>query len=222
MDNSGGRMAVTITKQELSALPAMTYEGRVVMVDSLEKAELAVAELKGEITLGFDTETKPSFKRGQMNKVALMQIATRSCCYLFRLNKIGIPDGLRSILEDSNILKIGVSIHDDFHNLKKITDIQPEGFLDLQSFVKGYHIADNSLSRIYGILFNKRISKGQRLTNWEAAELTPFQQAYAALDAAACIQIYDYLIEDKFSAQNSIYWRDITPPSPSSKEAVKP
>lgn len=206
------RKAATITKQELSALPMETYAGNILLVDSEEKAVEAAESLKKEKIIGFDTETKPSFKRGQTNNVALLQLSTRSVTYLIRLNRIGLPDAIRSILEDENILKIGVSIHDDFHNLHKLYELSPAGFIDLQSFVKDYGIADNSLARIYAILFGLRISKGQRLTNWEAEELTIHQQAYAALDALACVRIYTHLLNGFFKAEMSDFYREIEQP----------
>ncbi|MDE6028092.1 MAG: 3'-5' exonuclease domain-containing protein 2 [Muribaculaceae bacterium] len=189
-----------------------TYAGNILLVDSEEKAVEAAESLKKEKIIGFDTETKPSFKRGQTNNVALLQLSTRSVTYLIRLNRIGLPDAIRSILEDENILKIGVSIHDDFHNLHKLYELSPAGFIDLQSFVKDYGIADNSLARIYAILFGLRISKGQRLTNWEAEELTIHQQAYAALDALACVRIYTHLLNGFFKAEISEFYREIEQP----------
>lgn len=208
------KKAATITKQELAELPMVSYEGTIILVDSSEKAEEAALELRKETLIGFDTETKPSFKRGQTNNVALLQLSTRSSCYLFRLNHIGLCDGIKQLLEDPSILKVGVSIHDDFHNLRKLYSLAPDGFIDLQNFVKDFSIADNSLARIYGILFGERISKGQRLTNWEADELTAHQQAYAALDALACVRIYDHLTAGRFNPEESPYYREIEPPTP--------
>lgn len=196
---------VTISKQKLAELPLATFEGEIVLIDTLAKADEAAELLAREKIIGFDTETKPSFKRGQNHNVALLQLATQRVAYLFRLNKIGIPESLKKILEDENIQKIGLSIHDDFINLNKKYRFSPAGFTDLQGFVKDYLILDNSLARIYAILFNLRISKGQRLTNWEAEELTNHQQGYAALDAYACIKIYDYLTSGKFEPFNSPY-----------------
>ncbi|MDE6683370.1 MAG: 3'-5' exonuclease domain-containing protein 2 [Muribaculaceae bacterium] len=213
------KRAATITKQELSALPMVTYAGSIFLIDSEEKALEAAETLRREKILGFDTETKPSFKRGQTNNVALLQLSTHSSTFLIRLNHIGLPDPIKSVLEDEGILKIGVSIHDDFHNLNKLYDLSPAGFIDLQSFVKDFGIADNSLARIYAILFGMRISKGQRLTNWEADELTIHQQAYAALDALACVEIYEHLIEGKFNAVNSEYYRIIESPVAKSNNA---
>lgn len=208
------KRAATITKQELSALPMETFAGSIFLVDSEEKAAEAAEILSKEKILGFDTETKPSFKRGQTNNVALLQLSTHSSTFLIRLNQIGLPEQIKSILENERILKIGVSIHDDFHNLNKLYHLIPAGFIDLQSFVKDFGIADNSLARIYAILFGLRISKGQRLTNWEADELTAHQQAYAALDALACIDIYEHLVAGNFIAEKSTFYRIIETPAP--------
>lgn len=199
------RAIVTISKEQLAKLPIAVYEGKICLVDTPDKMEEAVKHLKEAKIIGFDTETRPSFKRGHTFKMALIQLCTQDCCYLFRTNEIGYPKELIDILEDPNILKVGLSIHDDFHNLRRVTNIEPKGFIDLQTFVKDYKIADNSLSRLYGILFGYRISKGQRLTNWENAELTPLQKNYAALDAFACISIYNYLTQGKFNPKESKY-----------------
>lgn len=200
---------VSISKQELAVLPVAAFPGNIVVVDRPEKVSEAVCALCAETVIGFDTETKPSFRRGHSNNVALLQLSTHTTCYLFRLNMIGMFPEVRELLENPDILKIGVSIHDDFHNLHKLYDMKPQGFIDLQSYVKDYDILDNSLSRIYAILFGKRISKGQRLTNWEAPELTSHQQEYASLDAYACIQIYDHLNQNGFDPAASPYYHTL-------------
>lgn len=205
---------VSITKQELAELPAAEFEGEIILVDTPEDAEKAAEALRQEAEIGFDTETKPSFKRGQSHFVSLLQLSTHTKCYLIRLNHIGMPQSILNILEDDNIKKIGVSIHDDFINLKKRFRINPDGFIDLQSYVKDYKIADNSLSRIYAVLFDKRISKGQRLTNWEATQLTQHQQEYASLDALACLHIYDYLRGGNFDYKQCKYYRYEEPVQP--------
>lgn len=198
---------VTISKQELATLPAAHYEGTIHLIDSPEQVEAAADMLRKAEIIGFDTETRPSFKRGQSYQVALMQLSTPTDCFLLRLNVIGLPECIKSILEDESIPKIGVSLHDDFHNLHKIYTLKPGGFIDLQPFVKDFKIIDNSLSRIYAILFGKRISKGQRLTNWEATKLTEGQKQYAAFDALSCIQIYRHLTAGNFTPENSPYYR---------------
>lgn len=202
----------TIAKEELAILPAEEYEGDIIIIDSLQDVDNALEVLRKASVIGFDTETRPSFKKGITHKVALMQLANNKTCYLFRLNNIGMPDSLNDFLEDESVTKVGLSIHDDFHNLNKITDLNPGGFIDLQSFVKQFKIHDNSLTRIYSILFGKRISKGQRLTNWEAENLTHNQQMYAALDAFACVKIYNYLTDGNFTVENSPYYRELPQP----------
>lgn len=199
------RAIVTIDKEQLVNLPQAVYKGRIVLVDNMLKLEDAIQDLKKEKIIGFDTETRPSFKKGVQYEVALIQLSTPAICYLFRTNVIGFPQEIIDIIQDPEITKVGLSIHDDFHSLRKVTEIDPQGFIDLQQYVKEFKIADNSLSRVYGILFGERISKGQRLTNWESVELTPAQQSYAALDAYACLRIYEYLKEGKFNPIESEY-----------------
>lgn len=194
---------ISISKQQLAELPVAHFEGRISVVDHLEQVADAIADLRTSSIIGFDTETRPSFTKGQLNNVSLIQLSAEKVCYLFRLNKVGMPDELKALLEDPDIQKIGLSLHDDFLNLGRICTLSPSGFIDLQNYVKDFHIADNSLSKIYGIVFGKRITKGQRLTNWEATELTPSQQAYAALDAQACLQIYFNLRSGKFNPETS-------------------
>lgn len=203
----GKILKTSITKAELAELPAAPCNGRIIMIDSDSGINEAVADLRKSSIIGFDTETKPSFKRGEHHFVSLLQLSTRENCYLFRLNIIGLPEEVKKLLEDDHITKVGLSIHDDFLNLHKKFELEPKGFIDLQSFVKDFNISDNSLSRIYGILFGKRISKGQRLSNWEAPVLTQFQQEYAALDAFACLDIYYYLKNTGFNYKQSKYYR---------------
>lgn len=211
------RAIVTINKDKLANLPAAEYKGEIVLVDQESKVKEAVEVLKNSPIIGFDTETRPSFRKGLYYNVALIQLCTQDKCYLFRTNIIGYPKELIEILENPNLLKVGLSIHDDFHNLRKVTELNPQGFVDLQPYVKEFKIADNSLSRVFGILFGERISKGQRLSNWESSELSESQQSYAALDAYACIRIYEYLNSGKFDPMKSEYL--IFPPEPEIKDS---
>lgn len=196
---------LTISKEKLCNLPPAGYKGQIIVIDKPEEVENAIKNLRSEKVIGFDTETRPSFRRGQTYNVALIQLAIPGYCYLFRTNDIGYPKQLINLLEDGNIIKVGLSVHDDFHNLRRVTEVDPQGFIDLQSFVKNFKIADNSLSRIFGILFGERISKGQRLTNWESQELSDSQLNYAALDAEACLRIYNYLKGGEFNPYQSEY-----------------
>lgn len=196
---------VTISKQQLSVLPAAQFNGELRLVEDEEEIKDAIDKLRESDIIGFDTETRPTFRKGQSNTVSLIQLSTRKTCYLFRINHVGLAKPIVDLLEDPSIKKIGLSIHDDFHNLNKIMEIHPEGFIELQNYVKKFRIADNSLTKIYAIIFGKRISKGQRLTNWEADQLTSSQQAYAALDAMACVEIYDHISAGLFDPALSPY-----------------
>ena len=198
-------MNISISKQQLAALPPEQFTGQIVVVDSPAEVDGAVARLRDADLIGFDTETRPSFKKGQSHNVALLQLSASDICFLFRLNKIGMPDSLKALLEDQNKTKIGLSIHDDFRNLRKTFDFKPAGFVELQEFVTDWKIIDKSLSKIYGILFGKRLSKSQRLSNWESEQLAEAQQHYAALDALACILIFRYLKEGNFNPDASPY-----------------
>lgn len=189
---------LSIDKESLNKLPTVHYQGKVMVVEDSVTSKNIVASLMNEKEIGFDTETRPSFRKGQTFKVALLQLSTRECCYLFRINKIGFTEELRKLLSSEDVKKIGLSVHDDFNSIRRSEKINFGGFLDLQDYVKDFGIKDISLQKIYAIIFKERISKSQRLTNWEAPQLTSSQQTYAALDAWACLNIYDKLRSGEF------------------------
>lgn len=197
------KVSISIPKETLSTLPIVTFPGEIIVIDSPEAVPAAVEHLRSSKIVGFDTETRPSFHKGRTNKVALIQISTDSRCYLFRINKTGLTEDLRAFIEDTGVTKIGLSLKDDFFVLHRISEFVPEGFIDLQEFVRPYGIIDSSLQRIYGIVFGERISKGQRLSNWEAAELTAAQQQYAAIDAWTCLRLYKELKSGNFRPEAS-------------------
>ena len=184
-----------ITKEEIATLPQEEYAGQIVVVDRPEDVARAVAELSAEARVGFDTETRPNFRKDQHHKVSLVQVATEETCYLFRLNCIGgIAEPLVGFLSNADVTKIGLSLADDFHMLReRVETLQPAGFIELQKLMPSYGINEAGLQKIYAILFQKKISKRARLTNWDANVLTPAQQKYAALDAWACLRIYKHL-----------------------------
>jgi len=183
----------SITKEEIATFDTEEFDGRIFVVDTPKQAEDAVNYLSGFTGLGFDTETRPSFRKGNLNSVALIQLATDERCYLFRLNRIGFFLPLIQLLSDANILKIGLSLRDDFTTMSRRMKFTPQGFIDLQKIVPKYNISDTGLQKIYAILFKKRISKSQRLSNWEAEVLSDAQKKYAAIDAWACLKIYQKL-----------------------------
>lgn len=183
----------TIAKDVIAELPVEQFPGRIIVLTTEKEANKAVDYLLKFPVVGFDTETRPSFKKGQSYKVSLLQVSTDDTCFLFRLNHMGFPTSIAEFFASTEVMKVGLSLRDDFNALRKRANIQPDNYIDLQSLVGNFGIEDVSLQKIYAILFQKKISKGQRLTNWEAEALTDSQEKYAALDAWACLQIYKEL-----------------------------
>lgn len=186
----------TITKAEIAELPKEEFPGRIFLIYTEEETDKAVSYLKQQKIVGVDTETRPSFKRGRVHKVALLQVSTEDTCFLFRLNRIGMPVSLQEFLKNDT-LKIGLSLKDDFMMLQKRKDVHAEegNWIELQDYVAHFGIEDRSLQKLYANLFGKKISKNQRLSNWEADTLTEAQMQYAAMDAWACVRIYNCLNE---------------------------
>lgn len=182
-----------IAKEDIEVLPIAVFEGTIVIVDKEEHFDAAMDDLEQHGLVGIDTETKPSFSKGKINKVCLVQISTEDTCYLFRLNKIGFPERLRRYMEAEGVKKIGLSLLDDLRGLQKLGRFDPKRFVDLQEFVEDYGILDKSLKKISAIVLDSRISKKQRLTNWENSVLTVPQLRYAATDAWICLLIYNKL-----------------------------
>lgn len=193
-----------ISKEAISTLPLAFFPGSIVVVETPAQVQKALSYLSLHRMVGIDTETKPVFAKGKKNKVALMQVSTEDVCFLFRLNLIGLPDEINAFLGDPAIKKIGLSLRDDFLMLRaRNAALKTEGFIDLQDVAKTLGITDSSLQKIYALLFGEKISKSQRLSNWEANQLTTGQQNYAALDAYACLKIYRRL-----SAGNLVFVPD--------------
>lgn len=186
-----------ISKADIAQMSNELFKGRIIVIHSVGDVEKAVNYLKGFPVVGIDTETRPSFAKGKTYEVSLLQLSTEDTCFLFRLNYIGMPKALIDLLQDDRQLKVGLSLRDDIQNLHRKHKFEPRGFLDLQSYVKEMGIEAQSLQKIYALLFGKKISKSQRLTNWEADVLTDRQKAYAATDAWACVRIYKYMEEMK-------------------------
>lgn len=181
----------TIDKETLQDLPLEKFTGRIHLYEAdAIPSEVAAAWLR-EPLIGFDTESKPVFVRGTRSRVSLIQLATADECWLVRLAGHPFPKILADLFNTPKVTKVGLSSKDDFHQLRAVCPgLAPQGVVELQSMVRDYGIEEMSLQKIYAILFGLRISKAQRLSNWEAEELTEAQQQYAALDAWAVRQIY--------------------------------
>ena len=178
-------------------MPRTSFPGNIYVIQSAIEAEKAIAYLQTQSIVGIDSETRPSFTKGHIHKVALLQISSLDTCFLFRLNITGLTQSIIDLLEDPGIIKVGLSLKDDFMMLHKRAPFIQQSCIDLQDYVRPFGIQDKSLQKIYGILFEEKISKSQRLSNWEADVLTDGQKQYAAIDAWACLNIYNLLEELK-------------------------
>jgi Ribonuclease D len=183
-----------ITVEELAEHELSWFKGEIVLVDNLKTFYEVFPRLLGTDILGFDTETRPTFKKGRKNAVSLIQLSTGDLACLFRINKIGIPDKLAELLSDPSVIKAGVAVHDDIRFLKGVRKFSPDGFIDLQNFVKDFGIQSSGLKKLAAIVLGFRISKRQQVTDWEADQLTEAQLIYAATDAWVCHQIYKKLV----------------------------
>jgi len=188
-----GNYKINISKEEIDLLPRRKFEGDIYYIDSFDAYNEFFPLINGNRTLGFDTETKPSFKKGVTNEVSLLQLCNSENCFLFRLNKIGMPESLASLLSNQSIAKAGVAIRDDISGLQRLRYFKPVNFIDLQSFVKDFGIEDNGLKKLVANILGFQISKRQQTSNWEQEELSPAQIEYAATDAWVCYEIYNSL-----------------------------
>lgn len=183
-----------ISNEQTALLPAVEFCGEIRIVEHERDIEAACKYLREQSVIGFDTETRPSFRPGVMFRVSLLQLSSREVCYLFRLNKIPLAKPILQLLEDRSTLKIGADVAGDLRSLRKIRRFRDGGFVDLQTIAPEWGIEEKSLRKLSAIVLGKRVSKAQRLSNWEAATLTDKQQLYAATDAWVCTRIYDRLL----------------------------
>jgi len=186
-----------ISNEELHSLEMKRFEGKIHLIDHPCVAGWAVKRLKSYPVLGFDTETRPSFTKGRINQVALLQLSTSTEAFLFRICKMGIPKCLLSLLANPNILKVGAALKNDMDVLKRSVRIKPNGFIDLQDIAQEFQIKNLGLCKMAGIVLGVRISKSQQLSNWENDVLTEAQKRYAATDAWMCYMIYEKFMELK-------------------------
>lgn len=200
-------MDSSISKESIQELPLCQFDGIITVVEDPEKIDEIVANLSKEKVLGFDTETKPSFKKGEGNSVSLLQISTSKTAYLFRLNKTGFTPSLVKLLANAKILKVGVGIRDDLRGLNKLAKFKPGGFVELQDMVKSFGIEVFSLKALAALILKVRVSKRQRLSNWEIDVMTDAQAEYAAIDAWIALQIFNELmtIEPLFNVKRTSY-----------------
>lgn len=184
-------------KTQIGTLPRVLFEGRVNVVLTESEAQRAVDYLLAQPLLGIDTETRPTFRKGPMRNVALLQVSSHEVCFLFRLCQLGLSPSVKRLLEDTTVPKVGLSLTDDLHQLSRLGDFNRGFFIDLQDHVKEIGVEDMSLQKLYANFFGQKISKRQQLSNWEADILNDKQKLYAATDAWACILLYEELMRLK-------------------------
>lgn len=186
----------TIDNDSVALLPAARFEGRIVVVDNEADVEAACHDLQRYDMLGFDTETRPSFRAGVSYKVSLLQLSTPEVCYLFRLCNIRLSNPLLKILGSRRIIKVGVDITGDIRSLHALRHFKADGFVDLQNEASHWGIEEKSLRKLSAIVLGQRVSKAQRLSNWEAGILTDQQKEYAATDAWVSMHILERMMKE--------------------------
>lgn len=184
-----------ISNEETALLPAIEFAGPIRIIDTERDIEAACQELRRASIIGFDTETRPSFRAGVTYRVALLQLATQEAAFLFRLNRIPLAKPLIDLLEDKRILKVGAAVAGDLSALRRLRHFREGGFVDLQTLAPQCGIEEKSVRKLSAIVLGQRVSKAQRLSNWEAQTLTDKQALYAATDAWVCVQIYNRLLK---------------------------
>ncbi len=184
----------TISNQEINDLELSRYEGEIVLIDKPEDLPEVFKAIKREKVVGFDTETKPAFKKGQVHDVSLIQIATEEIAYVIRVNHTGITNHIIEFLSSKEIVKVGVALRDDLKDLQRLRDFKPAGFVELNQLVKPIGIESNGLRKLTAIILGFRISKSAQTSNWESDTLTEKQINYAATDAWVCIKMYNSLV----------------------------
>lgn len=180
---------IKISKEIIATLPIETFPGKIIVIDNERAADNAVLQLNNEKIIGFDTETRPTFKKGKSNHVALIQLSTHDTCYLFRINRIGFTPAIKNLLENESLLKVGISLKDDFCMLSRLNSGQfiPRNFIELQKFVKKYNIEDQSLQKIYGIVIGKK--NFQRATIIQLGSRSSYRKS-TTLCSDRCLELH--------------------------------
>lgn len=183
---------ISISPEEIGELALAAFPGEITVIDKVDDEFFAaVRYLRRQTVIGFDTETRPTFTPDQhSNGTAILQLSGKGKAFLFRVQKLGLPRQLLSLLASSTVIKVGAATRDDIKGLQAIAGFQPRGFLDLQSMVWEYGIRDKSVKKMAAIILGVKISKAQQLSNWEAEHLSDSQLKYAATDAWVCREMY--------------------------------
>jgi len=182
-----------ITKEEVAELELIQYEGPITLIETLEEFHREFDAISRETILGFDTETRPSFKKGKMYPTSLIQLSSPDHAWLIRVSRLGYPNQLLDLLSNGDVMKVGTGLNDDIRRMRSDFLFEPGGFLDLQKYVEAFKIEEKGLKKLSAIVLGYRISKSQQVSNWDAGILTEAQLRYAATDAWICLEIYNEL-----------------------------
>lgn len=193
-----------ITKDEVKELPLWRYEGDIELIENTKDLNAALRFLQKHETIGFDTEARPTFQKGQYNPVCLIQLACDEKVFLIRNRMTGFTDLLVDFFENRKILKIGAGINDDIKDLQYWRPFNPNGFVDLNSLVHTIGFKNSGVRNLAALVLEKRISKNQQTTNWERPELTEPQQVYAATDAWVCLEVFQILNKQGWIDQTAL------------------
>ena len=203
--NSGHIFPERLSKEYIKNLPILSFNGKIRLISEKKDLTKAVKVLRKSTILGFDTETRPTFKKGEHYPVSLLQLSTRDEAFLFRLNYLGLPDDLISLFENPNILKVGVAILDDIRALLKLRHFEAEGLVELANIGSGLGIVTCGLRNLAAIFLGVRITKKEQLSNWERSDLNASQCLYAATDAWVCFKMFSFLLKEKVLPENIIW-----------------
>jgi ribonuclease D len=184
---------VTISAEEINLLPLRAFQGKVHVITEEKNLSKVIREVEKHPVIGFDTETRPSFKKGQSYKVALLQIAVPEKVFLIRTHHTGLTQEINAIFESHQIVKAGVAIRDDIKALQGIRKFEPASFIDLAVMAREIGLQVESVKKLTALVLGFRISKSAQTSNWEAPTLTEKQLEYAATDAWVCLEIYERL-----------------------------
>jgi ribonuclease D len=179
-----------ISREAMAALPISRYEGEVVLVAAHRELVRAMNDIQRESIVGWDTETRPAFRVGEVHKPSLVQVATTRAVYLFQLQKLDVSAAIKEIFAAPGIVKAGISVKDDLRQLKMLFPLAPASVLDLGKVAQSHKMAQTGLRNLAGIFLGFRVPKGAKTTNWAAPRLTQQQITYAATDAWACRELY--------------------------------
>ncbi len=183
-------MKHSITKDEIKKLPLLKFNGKIILANGHADVDEFLNELYSGKVVGFDTETKPTFKKGQVNPIALLQFALNGKAFLFRVHQSGVPKEIIDFLSEPSVIKVGVALDDDFLQLKRQIDFEPKNTIDLNKLAPQLGVENIGVRNLSGIFLDGRVSKNQQTSNWENPELTKSQMIYAATDAWVCLKIY--------------------------------